>query len=274
MALVGGTRDEGWSNASLVRTRYKWTQSSVWLNLADTHERVVYFCGRYYDLAPQLALQKILRPGDTFVDIGANIGLMTVLASQVVGVTGVIYAIEPNPECSERLSLHVTRNGLTQVRVHRLGFSDQDDILSLTYATESSVHGSFAPAPDEAAVKTRHLVTVRRGDDILSDAPRDRPMVIKIDVEGFECRVLRGLAATIGRHKPVVVVEVVAEHLARAGSSVAELFDLMHGFGYSGAALTMIGRWGRYRLRLVPVTIAKAMPDFSTDVLWTPSHAR
>jgi len=272
MALVGGAIDQGWPSTPLVRTRYKWTPYSVWLNLADMHERIVYFCGRHYDLGPQLALRNVLRPGDTFVDIGANIGLMTLLAAHAVGPTGVVYAFEPNPDCCERIRLHVTRNGLTQVHVHPVGLSDQDAMLSLTRETGSSVHGSFAPPPDEATVTARYAVPVRRGDDLLGRAPINRPMVIKIDVEGFECRTLRGLAATIERHTPIVLAEVVAGHLARAGSTVAELFDLMHGFGYTGCAIAIVRRWMRYRLHLVPVTTAETMPPAATDVLWTPAN--
>jgi FkbM family methyltransferase len=235
------------------------------------HERIVYFCGRYYDLGPQLALRAVLRSGDTFVDIGANIGLMTLLAAHAVGPTGVVYAFEPNPDCCERLQLHVARNRLTHVYVHPVGLSEQDAMLSLTRDTGSSVHGSLAPPTDEAAVTARYTVPVRRGDDLLTHAPSKRPMVIKIDVEGFECRTLRGLAATIERHAPVVLTEVVAGHLARAGSTVAELFDLMSGFGYTGSAMTIVRRWTRYRLHLVPVITPETMPQAATDVLWTPS---
>ena len=260
MSLVGGTTDRLWSGTPLARVRYKWTQSSVWVDLADEHERVVYFCGRYYELGLQLTLRSVLQPGATFVDVGANIGLMTVLAAGVVGSTGVIYAIEPNPACCERLNLHVEQNGLSQVQVHPVGLSDEDGTLWLTRETGSTVHGSFAPPVHESCVTARYMLPVRRGDDLLTEAPTDRAMVIKIDVEGFECRTLRGLARTIARHRPKVLTEVIPEHLLRSGSSVAELFDLMHDFGYSGCAITTVRRWTRHQLRLVPVRTAESMP--------------
>lgn len=271
MVLAGAETDRGWSSKPLVRTRYKWTPYSVWLDLADPVERYVYFTGRYYDLGPQLALRNILRPGGTFVDVGANIGLMTVLAAHAVGPTGVVYAFEPNPDCCERLQLHVVQNGLTQVHVHPVGLGEQDATLLLTRDTGSSVHGSFAPPADEATVVTRYSLPIRRGDDLLGHAPSNRPMVVKIDVEGFECRALQGLAATIKNHTPTILTEVVPAHLTRAGSSVEELFDLMHGFGYTGSAITTVRHWTRrLRLKLVQVTTPETMPHDATDVLWTP----
>jgi FkbM family methyltransferase len=269
MSLVGGDADELWAGAPLERVAYKWTNCSVRLNLADRHERIVYFCGRYYDLGTQLTLRRVLGPGDTFVDIGANIGLMTVLGGHLVGPQGRVFAFEPNPECYARLNQHVTDNGLSQVRVFPLGLSDRAETLSLTRDTDSSVHGSLSPPSDPSRVTSRHEVRVERGDDMLVDLPL-RPMTIKIDVEGFECKVIQGLTDTIAKHRPTVLTEVVPEHLRRAGSSDDALFDLMHGLGYAGSAVTTVRRWTRYNLQLLPVSNARAIQPGVTDVVWTP----
>ena len=103
-------------------------------------------------------------------------------------------------------------------------------------------------------------VPVRRGDDVISN---ENPSLIKIDVEGFETKVILGLVKTIERCLPVVVTEVDAGLLEQARSSVEELKNAMESFGYKGFKLTLKKIGWRYDWCL-----AEFNPLDSFDAVW------
>ena len=80
------------------------------LDLRDWSEQMTYFLGRHSDLPLQLAMMALLKPGDRFVDVGTNIGMITLLAARLVGPEGRVDAIEPNPACCARVRRSLTLN--------------------------------------------------------------------------------------------------------------------------------------------------------------------
>lgn len=243
------------------------------LQTADWCERWTFMLGRYYEAHTQMLFQKALRPGDVFVDIGANIGMTVLMAARCVGPTGRVVAFEPNPRVYQRLSDHINRNGLGSLaQARNCGLGD--------VATELELHvplhpgqATFAPlAADHEGRETMAVkVPVRVGDDELRGLP-EGPMMVKIDTEGFECRVLTGLKRTLAERKPAVVCEAVPSLLERAGASIGELFSIMQGAGYTGHAVEhepgLMGfASGTLRLRRVadPAALAASGAD---DALW------
>ncbi|MBI1817063.1 MAG: FkbM family methyltransferase [Deltaproteobacteria bacterium] len=241
------------------------------LRLSNWSERQTYFLGRYYDLPAQLVLRLYLKPGDRFVDVGANIGMITLLAARLVAPAGTVDAVEPNPECCDRLDRCLELNAIRHVRVHRVGFADSAMQLTLSVLTSHSGLGTLArvPEPDQHLVSARFTVPVVCGDEVI-ETDAAPVTAIKIDAEGFECRVLRGMARTLARWHPLVITEVVPAWLQRAGSTPLELFDLMHGHRYRGYALSTHRNFVRHRLRLASVADPTGLP--ANDVLWI--HAR
>jgi FkbM family methyltransferase len=197
-------------------------------------------------------LQAAVKPGDTFVDIGANVGLITLHAAALVGSAGCVHSFEPNPLLAERLRKLIDLNQLNHVTLHAVGLSDAQGELALSILKDHHEQGTLSRIDDPSVFSHQYHVPTRLGDEELP-ADLAGPAMFKIDVEGHELQVLRGLRRTLDRLRPVVFTEVSDDYLRRAGSSVAELFAFMHLLGYSGYQITPISRMFRRRLRLVKV---------------------
>jgi FkbM family methyltransferase len=161
-------------------------------------------------------LQRLL-PG-TVVDVGVNLGVYlvaTALASREVRYVG----FEPNAACAAYADQLIRRNGLTGHTVLPTGLGDRSGTLSFHLAGAHDVSGTavegFRPTT-VAPLET--TICIERGDMLLDSMGVDAISLIKIDVEGGELEVVRGLEATIVRQRPVMIVEVLPyHHLLRAG---------------------------------------------------------
>lgn len=105
------------------------------------------------------------------------------------------------------------------------------------------------------------MAQIRRGDDVLST---EKPALIKIDVEGLETRVISGLFKTIERYLPIVITEVIANRLERAGSSVGDLTATMKSLGYEGFKLELKKTDKRYHWCLTRFDASET----SCDIVW------
>lgn len=141
-----------------------------------------------YEKAEIKILRNLLKPGMTFVDIGANVGIYSVLASRLVGDGGKIYAFEPEPRNFELLKENLVLNGISNVHLANLAVGNNNEVMALQIARNSIGSHSLLARKD---VENEVLVNVVRLDDWFdcSFPPID---VLKIDVEGYEPFVLEG----------------------------------------------------------------------------------
>jgi FkbM family methyltransferase len=248
-SLVGShNRDWLWQGERPRWVRGKLHDYEMSLRIGGWSNRFTFFLERFYDLPTQLLMARVLRPGDTFVDVGANEGMMTLLGARLVGPSGHVISFEPNPVSRGILESNLERNRIASVELHASGLGDQAGELNLFVPHVNSGEGSFTTPAD---VSTGDYVRcpIKVGDEVLGDR---RPRLIKIDVEGFETRVLRGLVATLESARPVIVLEMIAGHLARDGQSPQSLCEWLAARGYQGKRLSLRGR---HKLELLP------MPD-------------
>lgn len=227
----------------------------MFLDLRQWSHRHTYFLARYYDLTTQLLLLSVIRPGDHVVDVGANVGMITLLASRLVGPAGQVNSFEPNPSCAAQLDAMLRHNGIKNVRLHQIAAGERAAEMILTVPLDSQGEGSLAGSSSGRAVE-EVTVAVEPLDTRLSS-----PALIKIDVEGFELAALRGMRATLTTSGPLVITEVVAHHLERAGCSTTSLFQLMQEYDYRPCSMRV---HRRRKLKLVPATAE----SHSNNVLW------
>lgn len=211
------------------------------LDLSDWSDRRAYFSGEYYQRDLSELLRRIVRPGDRFIDIGANIGLVTLLAARGVGRAGRVLAFEPNPGPLARLREHVAINGLQQVEVHDVALAEAAGSAELFVASEHTGKGTLTV---DGGAGGRVSVRLVRGDDLVR--PADSATIIKLDVEGYELKVLRGLEQLLRAQDAIVIVEVTDFMLKRVGESAAALCEFLEGLGYESYSFELLQRrWNR-----------------------------
>lgn len=198
------------------------------LLLREWADRIFYFLGSWYEKKTQILADSLIQKDMSIVDIGANYGHFTLVSASKVGTAGHVFAFEPNPNAFRRLQVHVELNELANVKTHNIGISDQPGELVLSVPTVNSGEATFAGTPFKDATSFVSAV------ETLDSQPFEtRIDLIKIDVEGFELRVLRGASAIIRRDRPIVVTEVIARHLARDETDPGELASYFSEINYA-----------------------------------------
>ena len=156
-----------------------------------------------YEPGISALLERYVQPGMAVVDIGANIGYLTMLLASLVGKTGQVIAVEPNPENVRLLEASRRVNGFVQVRVLAVAAGREIGVLALHVSHSNGMTGEL-PAESDAILGSR-LVPSFPLDAIL---PKDqRISLIKLDAEGAEYNALLGLSETIARDRPIIVSE-------------------------------------------------------------------
>jgi FkbM family methyltransferase len=171
--------------------------------LDDYVGQSVYYFG---DLDPKLSwiLQTVLRPGDQFIDVGANIGLLTFLGSQLVGETGRVLAIDPQPKVVVCLENALERNQTSNVVFEKCGVGEQSGELTLHVPSGNLGSASFTALPGEKTETFR--VPVRTLKEILKQHQFESCRLVKLDVEDWEAEVVGGAEEVWRKTPPPAII--------------------------------------------------------------------
>lgn len=204
-------------------------------DLRDRIMREVCFTGRYEPQETAL-LQWLLRPGMTFVDVGANWGYFSLAAAHMVGPTGRVISVEADPRACRTLRANIARNALDGVAVLEMAASDRAGAMNLQeYEADASDSGSYGVAATTTVVEGGRTFTVaaRALDDALDDAGVDKVDVLKMDIEGGEARALAGLRRRLTERRiDRILLEVHPHHLRDQGSSVESVAGELRARGF------------------------------------------
>lgn len=191
--------------------------------------------GRYEEPI-QAAVEAQLGAGDGFVDVGANIGYLTLIAARIVGPDGWVLAVEPVPGNAALIRANAAINRLPQVMVAEAAAGAVDGAGELVLARHNGGAAlSTAPAPPDAC--GRMAVPVVTLDTLLAGHRLPPPRMVKIDVEGSESEVLNGMRGTIARHRPAILFEVDAATRDQAERRFNDLSAGLASQGYRVATL-------------------------------------
>jgi FkbM family methyltransferase len=186
---------------------------TILMDVTDFTCHHLYFHGATYEPATVQCLVERLGPGQTFVDVGANHGYFSVLAARLVGPAGRVFAFEPHPSVVEQLSEHLTCNGLTNVAIERIALADAEGPLDLFVSACAANSGLSSITPESPAFASGSLDRDRRVQVPATTFDRwrqargvDRVDLMKIDVEGAEALVLRGMTETLAKAPPAGII--------------------------------------------------------------------
>jgi FkbM family methyltransferase len=212
-------------------------------HLQDRIAREVCFTGRY---EPQetAVVQAFLRPGMTFVDVGANWGYYTLLAAHLVGGRGRVVSLEPDPRLFPILERNVRHNGLRQVTAFRAAAAGQRGLLTLAGFDEQGANWGLSrvigqafepdlPLMDRNEPGRCFAVPALRLDELFDHLRLTTIDLLKMDIEGGEGFALTGLAQSLREHRiKRLLVELHPAQLLEKGQSEDEVFAQLQQSGY------------------------------------------
>lgn len=202
------------------------------LDLTEGIDFSIYLLGAFEPITVA-ACGRLIRPGDTILDIGANVGALTLPMARMAGPTGKVYAFEPTDFAFRKLTANLALNPDLAARVN----ASQTMLTDTAAAVVEPIYSSW-PLEGTKALHDKHLgaaesttgTVPQRLDLALSGVARVD--FIKMDVDGFECHVLGGASETLRKHRPIILMELAPYCLVERKRSLVELLGILQGSGY------------------------------------------
>ena len=206
------------------------------LDLSQGIDFAIYLAN-IYERQTRAALRRLVKPGALVLDIGANIGAHTLSLANLVGPAGRVLAFEPTDYAFRKLSRNLELNPELAPRVQAYHcFLTGTDAAPVP----SGVYSSW-PLAKEAGLHAKHLgremrteaARARSVDSVLAEHPGRTVQLVKLDVDGFECDVLRGAARLLSEVRPIFVMELAPYVLEERGASLDEMLGFFSANGYA-----------------------------------------
>jgi FkbM family methyltransferase len=183
--------------------------------------------------------RKVIRAGDTVLDIGANIGAHTLHLAQCVGPAGRVVAFEPTDYAFAKLVRNTALNPELAQRIQCCQYMLVD--AERQRAPTGPLYSSWPLERDDAAKHNLHQgrlmptsgASARTLDAAVTALGLTRLDCIKLDIDGFECQMFRGAREVLTRWHPTIIMELAPYVLEEQGASLAELVQLLRDFGYA-----------------------------------------
>ena len=209
----------------------------VHLDLGDTIQSQVYF--GTYETENIALVKRILRPGDVFFDLGANIGHYSLVAAQVVGNSGEVHSFEPIPGNADILQRAIDENSIPNIVLNRAAVGARSGSLTLHIAADDLGNSGWASQVPSPRRPRQINVKMLSLDDYMLAAHLSSFRLLKIDVEGAEPEAFAGAARLLAQpDAPDILCEVNPFLLDRQGLDSRSMTACLAGYGY------LLGRVG------------------------------
>lgn len=207
------------------------------LDLREAIDHAMYFKGSREPGTSQ-ALKKLCREGDVVMDIGANVGSHALPMASYVGESGRVYAFEPVPWAIAKLRRNITLNRFNNLMLEQIALSDVNDEVEMKLRASFKIDAKSGVGEngkiDEDWWSECDLVRVKLStlDSYVTDHQIHRLDLIKLDVDGFEGKVIRGAMDTLRKFKPYIIMEIAPAWLEMRGDNVRDILQLLETLDY------------------------------------------
>ena len=200
------------------------------LHINDWIQEQLFYLG-YYERAEENFLKLYLPYEGTFIDIGANIGVHSLTAAQLVGERGKVISFEPFSINYDRLIRNISLNNCNNIQTEKKALSSKTGVLEISYDSNSSNLGSVSIF-SESNAGTESIKSIKL-DDYLSKQNLTGIEIIKIDIEGAEYEALKGMTETLSTFSPLILIEIDENILNRTQHNNEAVINLLKQFGYT-----------------------------------------
>lgn len=207
------------TDRNLYKTRFN---DLFWLNKTGYVDQCIINSGVFEEHSTRIA-RRLIKEGDTVLDVGANIGYYSVMFSKLVGETGKVFAFEPTKFFGTVLRMNLEANGCTNVAMFKLGLSNKDQELIIQIGDSSaSLH-----VPGKRALRTEEIIELKTLDGFIEEYKPQKIDFVKVDVDGHEPAFLEGAWKTLERYDPTILIEISHLHYLEAGYTAWGFYDLL-----------------------------------------------
>jgi FkbM family methyltransferase len=227
----------------LVRLNNQYHKLHLSLNIEKFTQKIMwnYFsAGKFYEPEESKFLEQVLKPGDTFIDIGAHIGYYSLLAAILVGDSGRVISIEPDSVNVNWIQEHIALNQFSQMQVIPTVLGAETKEVEFFFNSDNDgghalwdvgMHSHNTISRDRPQILTLPMTTL---DEVLRNQSLTGIKLIKIDAEGAEYQVLQGALQTISTYQvPYIICEINRFALEKMGTHEKQVRDLMTSLNYS-----------------------------------------
>ena len=200
------------------------------VNLSDWIQQQIFFLD-YSDINGISFLKKTLKKDNVFIDIGANIGAYSLIASKLVEKTGMVIAFEPVNTINKMLIENIMMNDLTNITVEKKAVYDQNTNLELFISNEQNMGmSSILNHSHESGEKQKiEAITLDNYVQLKKLAKID---LVKIDIEGAEIHALKGMKQSLVKFKPTLIIEISDGILENSSVKSNAIYDFLFDLNY------------------------------------------
>ena len=198
-----------------------------WLNPTSCVDESIINSGIWENDSTNI-VNRLVKPNDFVLDIGANIGYYTILFSKLVGKNGKVFAFEPTKDYYNVLKSNLKANNITNCESFQIGFSDKDEQLKIFLGQHSA---SIYEIGDQKQIQSELINLMALNTFVLNNNIKKIDF-IKIDVDGHEPRILEGAWESLEKFNPIILLEISHLHYLEAGFNAWDFYKTLKDKNY------------------------------------------